>query len=67
MKMFFCNLPEKMAAHFAKWTFENGHRVMLSYSKDEFFDGMRVVAYVAVEDEKIAAFTTEFKNYVKQL
>ncbi len=58
--------PENLAPHFAKYNFENGNTVALAYAKDFFFDGIKVVAFVVVEDgERLTAFNTEFKNYIQ--
>jgi len=64
MKQIKIVIPENMAMHVAKYTFENAIRVILSYSKDEFFT-LQIVVICALEAEKEAAFTTEFKNYIK--
>lgn len=64
-KMIKVVIPENMAAHFAKYNFENGNAIALAYAKDFFFDGIKIVAFVVVEDgEKVTAFQTEFKNYL---
>lgn len=59
-------LPFNMAKHFAKWTFENGVMVILSFTKNFFFDGEKIVAFVAVEKDKENLFVTEFKNYIQK-
>lgn len=65
MKMIKVLIPTNLDAHFAKYCFENGVKVLLSYAQDFFFDGVKIVAFVAVEAEKVEAFTTEFKNHIK--
>lgn len=65
MKMLRFVLPMNLDAHFAKFCFENGGKLLLSYAKDYFFDGEKIIAIIAIEDEKVSAFTTEFKNYLK--
>jgi len=63
MKMYKVKMPLRIAAQFAKWTFENSVRVILSYTTDEFFDGF-LIAYCAVEEgEREAAFVEEFGKY----
>lgn len=68
MKMFFVAIPEGMAAHLAKFCFENEMRIALSYSKDAFFNGIQICAYVVVpEGEKEKLFAAEFKDKAKLL
>lgn len=57
-------LPAKMAVPFATWTFNNNVLIQLSYMDDSFFSPM-IVAYCVVGEANEAAFTTEFKNYLK--
>lgn len=64
MKQIKIVVPENMAQHVAKWTFENGVRVILSYGKDKLFE-TDIIIFLAVPEEKIEAANTEFKAYVK--
>lgn len=62
--MFEVLLPFALAKHFAKWTFENGIAVLLSYNKNEFFAGEKICAFVAVPKDIETNFTNEFKNHI---
>ena len=63
MKFYKLKMPVRIGEHFAKWTFEKGVRIILSYSVDEFFDA-NLLAYCAVEEgEKETAFAGEFGKY----
>jgi hypothetical protein len=48
----------------AQWLFENSIRVLLSYSKDEFFDS-KIVIICGVPDENFPAFQTKFSSLIK--
>lgn len=48
----------------AQYLFEKNVRVLLSYSKDEFFDS-KIVIICGVPDETFADFQTHFKANIK--
>ena len=48
----------------AQWLFEKSVRVLLSYSKDEFFDS-KIVIICGVPDETLPEFQTKFSNLIK--
>lgn len=48
----------------AQWLFENSVRILLSYSKDEFFDS-KIVIICGVTDEALPAFQTKFSSFIK--
>jgi hypothetical protein len=48
----------------AQWLFEKSVRVLLSYSKDEFFDS-KIVIICGVPDEAVAEFQTKFSSSIK--
>ena len=58
-------IPGSLAAHLATWTFENGVRILLSYSTDDFFN-LKIVVFLAVPDDKVEATRTEFKNHITE-
>lgn len=65
MKFYKLRFPVRLSEHFAKWTFENSVRVILSYATEEFFSGGEITSFVAVPEEKVEEFTTEFGKYFK--
>jgi hypothetical protein len=48
----------------AQWLFENSIRVLLSYSKDEFFES-KIIVICGVPDEKETEFKTKFASQIK--
>ncbi len=48
----------------AQWLFEKSVRVLLSYSKDEFFDS-KIVIICGVPDETFPEFQTKFSSQIK--
>jgi len=48
----------------AQWLFDKNIRVLMSYSKDDFFDS-KIVVICGVPDEVLAEFQTQFKSYMK--
>jgi hypothetical protein len=64
MKQFKLIMPEGTALDFAAYCYTNAIRVLLSYSKDEFFS-VQVVILVAMEEEKTTEFLTKYKAFVK--
>lgn len=64
------SLPEKMAEHFSKRAYELGATIMLSYQKDNLFEGDKIIVFVIVDEDtddkkNLTDFTTEFKAYLK--
>lgn len=64
-KIFEVKFPVNLGPHFAKWTYEKGIVVQLSYVVDEFLSGEKVVAFAIVPEEVENDFKTEFKTYIK--
>jgi hypothetical protein len=48
----------------AQFLYEKNVRVLLSYSKDEFFDS-KIVIICGVPDEALTDFNTHFKTNIK--
>ena len=64
-KLYLLHLKEDLAAAFAKYSFEKGVTVQISYLKDFMWDGEKLIIYAIVPEENAAAFETEYKNYIK--
>lgn len=66
MKMYYFAIPKKGAAGFAKFTFENGIKIQLSWLEDRMFDGDALCGYAIVEEgDKEKLFNAEYKTQVK--
>lgn len=57
-------IPQAQDMSASLWMFNNNVRVLLTYSKDDFFDS-KIVIICAVPDEALTAFTEQFKIYMK--
>ena len=65
MKQIKMKFPENLAVATAILIAQNSGRVILSYSKDEFFS-LSIIAIVIIEDEKFEIFkqATGIKEYI---
>jgi len=64
MKRFTIVINPSAAEATAQWLFEKSVRVLLSYSKDEFFDS-KIVVICGVPDEAVAEFQAKFQSVIK--
>lgn len=67
-KMYYFSIPKKTAGDFAKFTFENGVIIQLSWIEDMFFEGQAICGYAIVEEgDRSKLFEAEYKTKVKVL